>query len=137
MKPIRAEATIAAARLRSVHPWTKGQQQAARQLLLSPNAIKGLQGHAGTAKTATVLKTVADAARRQKRTVRALAPTATAADVLGRAIGAEPETVARMLAQESEPCIPGSEVWIVDEASMLSARDAQRRIARARHARSG
>jgi ATP-dependent exoDNAse (exonuclease V) alpha subunit len=99
------------------------------------SSVTGLQGHAGTAKTTTVLKTVADAARGQNMTVRALASTATAADVLGHAIRAEPETVARMLAQESEPGEPGNEVWIVDEASMLSARDAQRLIARARDAR--
>lgn len=32
----------------------------------------GLQGHAGTAKTTTVLKTVADTARRQGLTVRVI-----------------------------------------------------------------
>jgi len=132
---VRAEAAIASAQLRSAHAWTEGQKQATRQLLLSTSAVTGLQGHAGTAKTTTVLKTIADTARAQKMTVRALAPTATAADVLGYATRTEPETVARMLAQETKPCEPGTEVWIVDEASMLSARDAQRLLARARDAK--
>ncbi|MDM7955927.1 MobF family relaxase [Blastomonas sp.] len=132
---VRAEAAIASAERRSAHAWTEGQKVATRQLLLSSSAVTGLQGHAGTAKTTTVLKTVAEAARTQKKTVRALAPTATAADVLGRAIKAEPTTVARMLSHSSELSEPGTEVWIVDEASMLSARDARRLIARARDAK--
>lgn len=70
-------------------------------------------------------------APRQGLTVRARAPTGTAADVLGRATGAEPETVASMLGQQHGPCELSSQVWIVDKASMLSARDAERLIARA------
>lgn len=132
---IRVEVAIASAQRRSAHVWTKGQTQATRQLLLSTSAVTALQGHAGTAKTTTVLKTIADTARRQKMTVRALATNGNAAKVLGDAIDVESETVARMLAQESEPDEPGSQVWIVDEASMLSARDAQRLIARTRDAK--
>ena len=36
---------------------------------------------------------------------------------------------------EGDPAEPGKQVWIVDEASMLSARDAERLIARARAAK--
>lgn len=129
---VRAAAAIAAAERRSAHPWTRGQREATRQLLRSTSTITGLHGHAGTAKTTTVLKTIADTARTQKMPVRALAPTGNAADVLGRAIGVESETLARMLAGESEPCESGAEVWIVDEASMGAARDVERLFIRAR-----
>lgn len=125
-------AAIAAAERRSAHPWTRGQREATRQLLRSTSTITGLHGHAGTAKTTTVLKTIADTARTQKMPVRALAPTGNAADALGRAIGVESETLARMLAGESEPCESGAEVWIVDEASMGAARDVERLFIRAR-----
>ena len=79
-------------------PGHEGQREATRALLLSDAAVvTGIQGSAGTAKTTTVLATYADAARDQGLEVRALAPTATAADVLGRAIDAKPMTVAMML----------------------------------------
>ena len=116
------------------HAWTEGQRKATIELLLSPHAVTGIQGAAGTAKTTTVLKTYADAAHAQGVTVRAFAPTATAADVLARAIDAEPVTVAKLLATPGDDADPGREAWIVDEASMLSARDAARLLARAQAA---
>lgn len=128
---VRAEATVASEELRSSHTWNDGQRAAALKLLMSTNAVTGLQGTAGTAKTTTVLKTVADAALRQNMTIRALAPTAAAADVLGKAINAQPETVARWLMREHETCESVAELWIVDEASMLAARDALRLLERA------
>ena len=131
---VQAAGIVTGAELRSAehgHSWTQGQRDAARSLLMSTASVTALQGHAGTAKTSTVLATVADAARSQGLTIRALAPTATAAELLGRAVDAEPMTVARMLqGSGTEP----NELWIVDEASMLSARDAAQVIARARDA---
>ncbi|WP_183129180.1 ATP-dependent RecD-like DNA helicase [Sphingomonas sp. PP-F2F-G114-C0414] len=96
--------------------------------------MTGIQGSAGTAKTTTVLATYARAARDRGFEVRALAPTATAASVLGNAIGTEHMTVARMLGTTST--IDCGEhppkVWVVDEASMLGARDAEALLAQAR-----
>jgi hypothetical protein len=119
---------IGAAELRSAehgHNWTKGQRDATRDLLLSPHGVTGIQGSAGTAKTTTVLGTYADAARDRGFEVRALAPTATAAAVLGNAIGAEHMTVARMLSTTSASGDHPPEVWVVEEASMLGAQDAR------------
>jgi len=114
------------------HSWTDGQVEATRGLLMSPAAVTGIQGSAGTAKTTTVLKTYADAARAANLKVRALAPTATAAAVLARAIDAdEPMTVTKLLSGDGDDIEPGKEVWIVDEASMLSARHADQILARA------
>ncbi|MET4898979.1 AAA family ATPase [Sphingomonadaceae bacterium jetA1] len=128
---------IGAAELRSAehgHRWTKGQRDATRDLLLSPHGVTGIQDSAGTPKTTTVLATYADAARDQGFEVRALAPTATAAAVLGNAIGAEHMTFARMLSHTSTiACAEHSpEVWAVDETSMLGARDAEALLAQAR-----
>lgn len=133
---VQASGIVTAAELKSAqrgHSWTQGQRDATRSLLMSTASVTGLQGHAGTAKTSTVLATVADAARSQGLTIRALAPTATAADLLGRAVDAEPMTVARLLHCNGNGA-ESNELWIVDEASMLSARDAEQLIARARDA---
>nr|WP_281377264.1 AAA family ATPase [Stakelama sediminis] len=135
---IDAARIIAAAELASAergHTWTQGQKDATRGLLMSPASVTGIQGSAGTAKTTTVLATYARAARAQGLSVRALAPTAGAADVLGRAIASEPMTVAKMLINSDKDIEQECEAWIVDEASMLSARDSAQLIARACDAR--
>ena len=129
-----AARTIAAAEIKASHKghaWTDGQRAATRGLLLSSAAVTGIQGHAGTAKTTTVLATYAEAARAQGLTVRAFAPTASAAAELGRAIDADPLTVAGLLAKPPTVLHKAPEAWIVDEASMLSARDAEALLASA------
>ncbi|MCV0382818.1 MAG: relaxase domain-containing protein [Erythrobacter sp.] len=134
---IHAARTIAAAQLATAdhgHAWTDSQRKATRGLLLSPASVTAIQGHAGTAKTTTVIATYAKAAREQGLTVRALAPTATAAELLGQAIDAEPLTVARMLLGHADDIERGREAWIVDEASMLSARDSEALLFQARKA---
>lgn len=116
------------------HSWTMGQRDATMGLLLSPHAVTGIQASAGTAKTTTVLATYARAARDRAFEVRAIAPTATAAAVLGDAIGTEHMTVARMLRPTSTIACGDHppEVWVVDEASMLGARHAEALLAQAR-----
>lgn len=52
--------------------------------------------------------------------------------MLGDAIGTDHMTVARMLGTTSGPCSDHPpEVWVVDEASMLGARDAEALLAQA------
>lgn len=131
-RDILARAEIASEKIG--HSWTEGQRAATKGLLQSRASVTGIQGSAGTAKTTTVLRVHADAARARGFTVRALAPTATAADELARAIGAEPMTVTLMLtASPDRPCGPPKpEIWIVDEASMSGARDTEALLAQAR-----
>jgi ATP-dependent exoDNAse (exonuclease V) alpha subunit len=94
-------------------------------ILTSRNRVTGLQGYAGTAKTSTVLAAVAAEANSRGYAVSALAPTATAAMVLGDALGARADTVARhLLTSERGRNKPA--LWIVDEASLLSARDTEK-----------
>lgn len=111
------------------HKWNDQQRAATRGLLMSTSGISGVQGLAGTAKTTTVLFTFAAGMRDQGYNVRAFAPTAAAAEELGKAIDAEAQTIA-LLRVRGEAIVKdaarGREVWIVDEASMVSAADMDR-----------
>ena len=121
--PMQAAKAVARAALASEHPWTPDQQIAAKALLTSQNRVTAVQGYAGTAKTTTVLATVAREAALLGAKVTALAPTASAARTLGEVLGTRGETVAKHLMNQSSVTTDGRGVWIVDEASMLSARD--------------
>ncbi|MEZ5933229.1 MAG: MobF family relaxase [Alphaproteobacteria bacterium] len=105
--------------------WNAEQWTATVGILSSSDRVTGLQGFAGTAKTSTVLATVSGAARGARHQVSAMAPTTDAALKLGRAIGADSKTVARHLGEVSRVRPANTErapVWIVDEASMVSAK---------------
>lgn len=122
----KAVASASAQAERTGFGWNADQRAATQQLLTSQNRITALQGYAGTAKTTTVLATFAREAEARGTAVIALAPTASAAMVLGEALGARSDTVARHLlspelSQHGKPA-----AWIVDEASLLSARDTAR-----------
>ena len=117
----QAARAVARAELQSDHRWNTGQRDATRALLSSTNRVTAVQGYAGTAKTTTVIATYAREAQAKGLSVTPLAPTASAARTLGDALGMRGETVARHLAANSQGARGG--VWIVDEASMLSARD--------------
>jgi conjugative relaxase-like TrwC/TraI family protein len=121
--PAEAAKAIACAALASEHPWTTDQRDAAKALLTSQNRVTALQGYAGTAKTTTVLATLAREATAQGHRIVALAPTASAARTLGEALDMKGETVAKHLMGQHRISANGRSIWIVDEASMLSARD--------------
>lgn len=107
----------------SAYTWTADQKRATADLLTSRDRIAAVQGYAGTAKTTTVLATYAREAERAGLSVTALAPTASAATVLGDALGLRGDTVARHLLTPEGRMSGQGAVWIVDEASMLSAHD--------------
>lgn len=105
------------------HSWTADQRHATETLLASKAALACLQGHAGTAKTTTVLRTVAGEYQTRGYTVRAIAPQATQAAILGRAVGVEGTTLAQHLINARAGRVGGGrQVWIVDEAGVASAR---------------
>lgn len=108
---------------RSGYTWTEDQKRATTDLLISRDRVVAVQGYAGTAKTTTVLATYAREAERAGLSVTALAPTASAATVLGDALGLRGDTVARHLLTPEGRMNSKDAVWIVDEASMLSAHD--------------
>ena len=121
LSPTQATKSVARAELQSDHRWNIGQRDATKALLTSPNRVTAVQGYAGTAKTTTVLATYASEAQAKGMRVTPLAPTASAARTLGDALGMRGETVAKHLLGQSRT--PTGGAWIVDEASMLSARD--------------
>ncbi|WP_298284339.1 MobF family relaxase [Acidocella sp.] len=126
LSPTAAARTVAEAERRSAlhgHAWTDEQRTAAQQILTSRNRIIGLQGTAGTAKTSTVLATTAREAEARGIQVTALAPTASAAQVLGEALDARADTLARHLLAPGRPS-SRERLWIVDEASLISTADA-------------
>ncbi|MBO9581117.1 MAG: relaxase domain-containing protein [Sphingobium sp.] len=122
----KAVASAATQAERAGFGWNADQRAATEQLLTSRSRVTGLQGYAGTAKTTTVLATFAREAEARGVAVVALAPTASAAMVLGEALGARSDTVARHLLSPERPHQGQPAAWIVDEASLLSARDTAR-----------
>lgn len=116
---------------RSGYAWTDDQKRATTDLLTSRDRIAAVQGYAGTAKTTTVLATYAREAERYGLAVTALAPTASAATVLGEALGIRGDAVARHLLTPEGRMAGKDAVWIVDEASMLSAQDMAKLMANA------
>jgi conjugative relaxase-like TrwC/TraI family protein len=122
----KAVANASAQAERSGFGWNGDQRTATEQLLTSRNRVAALQGYAGTAKTTTVLATFAREAEAWGVPVVALAPTASAAMVLGEALGTRSDTVARHLLSPERTHQGQPAAWIVDEASLLSARDTAR-----------
>ncbi|MBS1101757.1 relaxase domain-containing protein [Gluconobacter sp. Dm-62] len=125
LSPLEVGKAVAQAEQRSAlkrHAWNEEQRTATAQILTSSNQIVGLQGYAGTAKTSTVLTTVAKSAEVQGYRVTALAPTASAAQVLGDALDSRADTLARHLLAPGRPRSQ-LQLWIVDEASLVSAKD--------------
>ena len=99
----KAVASASAQAERADFGWNADQRAATQQLLTSSNRITALQGYAGTAKTTTVLATFAREAEASGTAVIALAPTASAAMVLGEALGTRSDTVARHLLSPERP----------------------------------
>ena len=120
----RIEAAVNASR-EAGHDWNDGQRKAALGLMTSPHKVTALQGYAGSAKTTTVLASYAGAMKGQGHEITAMAPTNTAANVLGLALGQEGRTVTSHLIKERQDGArrDAPQVWLVDEASMLSARE--------------
>ena len=125
LSPFEAGTAITNAEIKSGlngHEWNDEQRQATAQILTSKNKIIALQGSAGTAKTSTVLATIAKKANEKGIKVTALAPTASAAQVLGEALGTNADTLARHLLY-SGVSNENDRLWIVDEASLISTKN--------------
>jgi exodeoxyribonuclease V alpha subunit len=107
---------------------TDEQRRAVEQAL--ENRLSILTGGPGTGKTWT-MRALVDAVRAQGRRVRLCAPTGKAARRLSESTGAEATTIHRLLewsgeeggfTRDEDDPIPGADLLVVDEASMLSLR---------------
>ena len=110
---------------------TEGQRQAIEKTALSSDQFTAWQGVAGAGKTYS-LRLLTQLAREQGYEVSGYAPSAQAANVLSEEADIESNTVARLLHSNSDPSgqnnpseqAPKQLLWIVDEAGLLSAKDA-------------
>ena len=125
MHGLDAQALIGQARAKAEErgfTWTQGQVDATRGILTTNAHVIGIQGVAGSAKTTTVLATVAEAARDRGYTVKGMSATIPATLELAQAIRDEAVTVQSSVAKlergETSPH-RGRQLWIVDEASQV------------------
>ncbi|MBD2303397.1 relaxase domain-containing protein [Nostoc sp. FACHB-87] len=108
----------------------QGQRKAVELATLTQDQFIAWQGVAGAGKT-FALKELKAIAANSEYTIKGFAPSSAAAKVLSEELGVQSETVARLLVSESPPEIEPNQIWIVDEAGLLSAKNAQALLQRA------
>ena len=108
---------------------TEGQRQAIELSATTTDQFIAWQGIAGAGKTYS-LKLVAQLAKDQGYEVTGYAPSAQAANVLSEEANIEGNTVARLLHSDSNNN-QNQAIWIVDEAGLLSAKDAHKLLQKA------
>ena len=129
---------------------TEGQRQAIEKTALSSDQYIAWQGVAGAGKTYS-LRLLTQLAKEQGYEVTGYAPSAQAANVLSEEAEIESNTIARLLhsnpdlSSQNHPSAQSSEqpseqalkqpLWIVDEAGLLSAKDAHALLRKAQRER--
>ncbi|WP_273034297.1 MobF family relaxase [Spongiibacter tropicus] len=118
-----AARAIMQASAESEYPFNRGQLQAAVGILSSKNRIVGVQGFAGTSKTNSVVRAVANQAKKEGYEVIGLAPTGNARKELATGGQIEESNTLHSFLYNLDP-VPDrdkKQLWILDEASMASA----------------
>ena len=108
----------------------EGQGQAVMMTLSTTDQFIAWQGVAGAGKTFS-LKEVLALVEDRGYIVKGFAPSAKASQVLGKELKTKTETVARLLASPLPEQIQPNQIWVIDEAGLLSAKDAHRLFQRA------
>ncbi|WP_245246301.1 MobF family relaxase [Nostoc sp. ATCC 53789] len=106
-----------------------GQRQAVELAATTSDQFIAWQGVAGAGKT-FALKELKAIATDAGYTIIGFAPSSSAAKVLSEELEIQSETVARLLVTEPQEIEP-NQIWIVDEAGLLSAKDAHALLQRA------
>jgi conjugative relaxase-like TrwC/TraI family protein len=106
-----------------------GQRQAVELAATTSDQFIAWQGVAGAGKT-FALKELKAIATDRGYTIKGFAPSSSAAKVLSEELEIQSLTVARLLVTEPQELEP-NQIWIVDEASLLSAKDAHALLQRA------
>ena len=111
------------------------QRQAISLSCETTNQIIGWQGSAGAGKT-FALNSFRQIAEEQGYQVSGYAPSAVAAHELGESLSIETNTVARLLVSEPHRTEADSkpQLWFIDEAGLLSMKDAQALLEKAKEA---
>ena len=110
---------------------TEGQRQAIETTATTTDQFIAWQGVAGAGKTYS-LKLVAYLAKEQGYEVSGYAPSAQAANTLSEEANIESNTVARLLHSDGNSTPQKQSLWIVDEAGLLSAKDAHQLLKKAK-----
>ncbi|MBE9140983.1 AAA family ATPase, partial [Nodosilinea sp. LEGE 07088] len=112
------------------HSLNLEQQHAVEMTATTPDAVMAWQGVAGAGKT-YALSVLKDLAQGQGYTIQGLAPSAESAHILGESLEIETTTVAGLLVSQPLDEPPQPTLWIVDEAGLLSMKDAYALLLRA------
>lgn len=123
LSPKAARDAVTRAAASSEYGFNVGQRMATERLLTSSDLIVGLQGRAGSAKTTTVIKTMADVAHAKGYDLVGLAQKAEAVSQLRDGGGLDSaKTIASFLVeQRRSPSLTSRSLIILDEASLVSA----------------
>ncbi len=109
---------------------TDGQRDAISTALTTTDGILAWQGVAGAGKT-YALNHFTALAQQQDYVVKGFAPSAEAAKVLESEVGIETHTVARLLHSGNDSISEPNQLWIIDEAGLLSAEAAYQLLKKA------
>lgn len=109
------------------YEWNADQRKATEGILLSENRIVGVQGLAGTAKTNSVLSTVAGKARVMGYEVRGLTPTNSAAQSLSEGANIPSSTIQSFLGQNRNE-------WVEEKRLIAQIERIDRRLDRIKKA---
>ncbi|TVP60106.1 MAG: conjugative relaxase, partial [Nodularia sp. (in: Bacteria)] len=107
-----------------------GQRRAVLAAATTTDQFMAWQGVAGAGKT-FALKELQKIATDAGYTVKGFAPSSMAAQVLGEELGIQADTVAKLLVSQASPKASQQQIWVVDEAGLLSAKDAWKLLQRA------
>ncbi|WP_414755885.1 MobF family relaxase [Anabaena sp. CCY 9910] len=106
------------------------QRRAVLDAATTTDQFTAWQGVAGAGKT-FALKELKAIAAASGYTIKGFAPSAMAAKVLSQELEVQAETVARLLVSEPPQEIESHQIWVVDEAGLLGAKDALALLERA------
>lgn len=109
---------------------TQGQREAIALAATTQDQFIAWQGVAGAGKT-YALDEFKQIAQSKGYTIKGYAPSSEAAKVLGEEVGIESNTVARLLVSKKPEKSESKQIWVVDEAGLLSAKDAHALLKRA------
>lgn len=123
-KPFGSDKAIA--QVEDAMSFTQSQSKSFSDITRTTDKYIGLQGFAGTGKT-YLAAPVAQMAKKGGYTVKGMAPNGKQAENLGNELGIESQTVKSFLVQaENEKVkLSGKQLWVVDETTLLNARDTE------------
>ncbi|MEL6263589.1 MAG: MobF family relaxase [Cyanobacteria bacterium J06626_6] len=133
-KRVEAIASLSQVEQRLSESLTVEQRRAIALVMTAPDAVTAWQGSAGVGKT-YALNEVREIAQSQGYQVQGFAPSAEAAHMLGEALRIEAGTVAGLLVSQAAEEGARKSLWIVDEAGLLSMKDAYALLYRAQKER--